>query len=81
LKVQILGTRGIPAQHGGFETFTEHFSLYLKNKGWDVTVYCQKKGCGPIYDDDWQGIHRIHIPVTQEGAKGTIVFDWLSTLF
>jgi glycosyltransferase involved in cell wall biosynthesis len=79
-RIQILGTRGIPAAHGGFETFAEHFSLYLKNKGWDVTVYCQEEGKGPIFQDDWQGIHRIHIPVPWEGAKGTIVFDWLSTL-
>ncbi len=80
MKLQILGTRGIPAQHGGFETFAEHFSLYLKDKGWDVTVYCQGQGNGSKYEDDWLGIHRIHIPVTQEGAKGTIVFDWISTL-
>lgn len=79
-KIQILGTRGIPAKHGGFETFAEHFSLYLRNKRWEVTVYCQEDGNGPRYKDDWQGIHRIHIPVTQEGAKGTMVFDWLSTL-
>ncbi|MDA3918842.1 MAG: DUF1972 domain-containing protein [Deltaproteobacteria bacterium] len=80
MKLQILGTRGIPAKHGGFETFTEHFSIYLKNKGWEVTVYCQEEGNGPKYEDDWQGIHRVHIPVNQEGAKGTIVFDWLSTV-
>ncbi len=79
-KIQILGIRGIPAAHGGFETFAEHFSLYLENKGWDVTVYCQEKGNGQEYEDNWQGIHRIHIPVSLEGAKGTIVFDWLSTL-
>jgi len=78
-KIRILGTRGIPAQHGGFETFAEHFSVYLKNKGWQVTVYCQEEGNGPIYEDDWEGIHRVHIPVTQEGAKGTMVFDWKST--
>lgn len=80
MKIAILGTRGIPAQHGGFETFAEHFSLYLKNKGWDVTVYCQEDGKGPIYQDNWQGICRIHVPVLSQGAKGTIVFDWLSTL-
>lgn len=79
-KISILGIRGIPANHGGFETFTEHFSLYLKNKGWDVTVYCQEDGMGPIFEDGWKGIRRVHIPVSQEGAKGTIVFDWKSTL-
>ena len=28
-KVRILGIRGIPAAHGGFETFTEYLALYL----------------------------------------------------
>lgn len=80
MRIQILGTRGIPAQHGGFETFAEHFAVYLQKKGWHVTVYCQEEGDGKIFEDDWHGIHRVHIPVTQEGAKGTIVFDWKSTL-
>lgn len=80
MQIAILGTRGIPAQHGGFETFTEHFSLYLVNKGWKVTVYCQKDGKGEMCEDFWQGVHRIHVPVVQEGAKGTVVFDWKSTL-
>ncbi|MBU0943570.1 MAG: DUF1972 domain-containing protein [Proteobacteria bacterium] len=78
--LHILGTRGIPAQHGGFETFTEHFAVYLQKKNWQVTVYCQEEGDGKIYEDKWCGIHRVHIPVTQQGAKGTIVFDWRSTL-
>jgi len=81
MRLQILGTRGIPAQHGGFETFAEHFSVYLQKKGWQVTVYCQEEGDGEMYEDEWHGIHRVHIPVTQDGAKGTIVFDWKSTLY
>ena len=80
MKLAILGIRGIPAEHGGFETFAEHFSLFLKEKRWEVTVYCQKDGDGPIYEDDWHGVHRIHIPVLRKGAKGTIIFDWISTL-
>ncbi len=78
-KISILGTRGIPAQHGGFETFAEHFSIYLKCRSWQVTVYCQEEGDSPIYEDEWNGIYRVHIPVTQEGARGTIIFDWKST--
>lgn len=79
MKIQILGTRGIPAQHGGFETFAEHFALYLVKKGWEVTVYCQEEGDGAIYEDEWHGVHLIHIPIVTEGAKGTIIFDWKST--
>lgn len=71
----IMGIRGVPAQHGGFETFAEHLALFLAGRGWDVTVYCQEEGKGPVYESDWQGIHRIHIPVSQGGAPGTIVFD------
>ncbi len=74
--LRILGTRGIPAAHGGFETFAEHLSLYLVSKGWQVVVYCQEYGKGPIYEDTWQGVERVHIPVAQDGAKGTIMFDW-----
>ncbi len=81
MKLQILGTRGIPAQHGGFETFAEHFALYLVEKGWEVIVYCQEEGSGAVYEDVWRGVKRIHIPVATEGAKGTVVFDWKSTWY
>ena len=53
--LRILGTRGIPAAHGGFETFAEYLALYLVNKGWRVIVYCQLDGDGPITEDTWQG--------------------------
>ena len=77
--LRILGTRGVPAAHGGFETFAEHLSLYLVSKGWRVVVYCQDCGTGPVFEDTWQGVERVHIPVEQDGAKGTIVFDWQAT--
>ena len=77
--LRILGTRGVPAAHGGFETFAEYLSLYLVAQGWRVVVYCQDDGVGPVFEDTWQGVERVHIPVTQEGPKGTIVFDWQAT--
>jgi len=77
--LRILGTRGVPAAHGGFETFAEYLSLYLVAQGWRVVVYCQDDGSGPVFEDTWQGVERVHIPVTQEGPKGTIVFDWQAT--
>lgn len=77
--VRILGTRGIPAAHGGFETFAEQLSIHLVDRGWRVVVYCQEDGDGEIFEDQWQGIDRVRIPVAQTGAKGTVVFDWLAT--
>jgi len=77
--LRILGTRGIPAAHGGFETFAEHLALYLVEHGWRVVVYCQEEGSGQIFEDVWQGVERVHIPVVQTGPKATIVFDWKAT--
>jgi glycosyltransferase involved in cell wall biosynthesis len=77
--LRILGIRGVPAAHGGFETFAERLALYLAARGWRVTVYCQQAGSGPVTTDTWQGVQRINIPVAGQGPKGTIVFDWRST--
>jgi glycosyltransferase involved in cell wall biosynthesis len=79
-KLRILGIRGIPAAHGGFETFAERLALYLVKRDWDVTVYCQEDGKGQIFEDVWRGVRRVRIPVSTSGAAGTIVFDWKSTL-
>lgn len=78
MNLAILGTRGIPAGHGGFETFAEKLALHLVGKGWRVTVYCQVDGKGPIHQDVWQGVDRVLIPVSRQGAMGTIMFDALS---
>lgn len=75
----ILGIRGIPAAHGGFETFAEYLALFLYKKGWSVTVYCQEDE-GDCYESNWNGIKLIHIPVSQKGALGTIVFDFKSVI-
>lgn len=78
--IRILGTRGVPAAHGGFETFAEHLAVYLVQRGWRVTVYCQEEGRGPLFRDEWQGVSRFHLPAIGKGALSTIVFDWKSTL-
>jgi len=71
----ILGIRGLPAAHGGFETFAERLAPYFDKHGWRVTVYCQGSGSNEREEDEWNGIHRIHIPVKREGSVGTIEFD------
>jgi len=80
MRVRILGIRGVPAAHGGFETFAEKLALYLVDIGWEPIVYCQVEGIGNSWSDEWRGIKRVHIPVTGQGPKGTIEFDWKSTL-
>lgn len=74
----ILGIRGVPAQHGGFETFAERLSLFLVGRGWKVTVYCQEEEGEAVWESEWNGISRIHVPVKRGGALGTVIFDWLA---
>lgn len=78
--MRILGIRGVPAAHGGFETFAEYLCLYLVQKGWKPIVYCQEDGDGEMWTDEWEGVERIHIPVKQSGPLGTIIFDWKTNL-
>ena len=74
-KLLILGTRGIPGSHGGFETFAERLALYLARKGWKVTVYCQSDEEKLSYSI-WQGIHLVHIPVPKDNSFWSILFDF-----
>lgn len=79
-KLLILGTRGIPARHGGFETFAEGFALDMVGRGWEITVYCQADEGESITETRWQGVRCVHVPVRQQGAVGTILFDLKSVL-
>jgi glycosyltransferase involved in cell wall biosynthesis len=44
MRLAILGTRGIPASYGGFETFAEQLSTRLAHCGMEVTVFCPSEG-------------------------------------
>lgn len=72
--IVILGTRGIPAQHGGFETFAERLSCYLVDNGWEVTVYCQSESRHSA-QPSLHGVKLAHIPTRFRGTFGTILFD------
>ena len=77
-RVAILGTRGIPAAHGGFETFAQRLSLWLIDRGWDVEVYCQNEGGDA--PDNWRGVDLRHIRTKARGPLGTMEFDLRSVL-
>ncbi|TIV13127.1 MAG: glycosyltransferase family 1 protein, partial [Mesorhizobium sp.] len=81
--ILILGTRGIPASHGGFETFAERLALFLAGRGWKVGVYCQKEveRVGErVTIDTWRGIELITIEVASRGPRATLEFDWQCVL-
>ena len=42
MRIAIVGTRGIPAAYGGFETLAWELSTRLAARGHEVTVYCRR---------------------------------------
>jgi glycosyltransferase involved in cell wall biosynthesis len=76
--VRILGTHGVPAAYGGFETAAENVALFLVSRGWRVIVYCQIDGKGPLREDTWNELERVLIPIDTEGWRGTSKFDLMS---
>jgi glycosyltransferase involved in cell wall biosynthesis len=75
LKFAILGTRGIPARYGGFETFAEELSTRLAARGHRVTVYCRQKSTSPF-----RGVTLAYLPTIRHKYLDTIVHTFLSTL-
>ena len=73
MKLAILGTRGIPARYGGFETFAERLSVGLAARGCDVTVYCE--GNGKARPRKVQGVHLRYIPAPDVGPLTTVLYD------
>ena len=73
----ILGTRGIPANHGGFETFAEKLALFLADR-WNVKVYCQhdvERVEERVRSEMWNGIELIHVQAASPGPRATLEFD------
>jgi len=79
MRIAILGTRGIPANYGGFETFAEHLSTRLVARGHDVTVYCRAHYTSPR-QLEYQGVRLQVLPTIRHKYFDTVVHAFLSTL-
>jgi glycosyltransferase involved in cell wall biosynthesis len=79
MRIAILGTRGIPANYGGFETFAEHLSTRLVARGHDVTVYCRAHYVSPR-QIEFQGVRLKVLPTIRHKYLDTVVHTFLSAL-
>ncbi len=75
-RIAILGTRGIPANYGGFETFAEELSTRLAGRGHAVTVYCRERPAQASY----RGVRLQHCPTIRHKYLDTIAHTFVSTL-
>lgn len=74
LRIAILGTRGIPARYGGFETFAEQLSVRLVQRGFEVTVYAEAEGSTPP-DATYRGVRVRYRRRPRWGPASAIAYD------
>jgi len=79
LKIAILGTRGIPANYGGFETFAEECAAGLVARGHRVTVYGRPRYV-PRGVRTHRGVRLIVLPTLPWKYTDTVVHTFLSVL-
>jgi glycosyltransferase involved in cell wall biosynthesis len=79
MRIAILGTRGIPASYGGFETFAEHLATRLVARGHQVTVYCRAHYVSPR-QLEFHGVRLQVLPTIRHKYFDTVVHAFLSAL-
>lgn len=75
LRIALLGTRGIPANYGGFETFAEEISTRLAARGYRVTVYCRARHP----ESEYRGVRLQYCPTIRHKYLDTIAHTFFST--
>jgi len=77
-KVAIIGTNGLPAKYGGFETLVDYLTKNNDGKTIDFTVYCsktKKKDRLATYNN----AKLIYVPLKANGSQ-SILYDFLSLI-
>lgn len=80
LSIAIVGTRGIPANYGGFETCVEEIGCRLVQRGHSVTVYCRDS----YYNEKlnaYKGMNLIYLPNLKRKSLDTLSHTLLSVLY
>lgn len=79
LKIAIIGTRGIPANYGGFETFAEECAAGLVARGHQVTVYGRSHYV-PKTLKTHRGAQLVVLPTIKWKYTDTVIHSFLSIL-
>ncbi|HEV8293210.1 MAG TPA: DUF1972 domain-containing protein, partial [Tepidisphaeraceae bacterium] len=80
MRIAILGTRGVPANYGGFETFAEELSARLAARGHDVSVFCRRH-YAPREMSHYRGVRLLVLPAIQSKHLDTVSHSFLSALY
>ena len=76
--VAIIGTNGLPAKYGGFETLTNHLVENFDKSAYDIIVYCSKT---PKRDrlESFNGAKLVYFPFKANGWQ-SMLYDFLTII-
>ncbi len=70
-----MGTRGVPASYGGFETAVEEIGKRLAARGYEITVYCRNPGQTLT---EYEGMQLVNLPAVRHRMAETLSHTSLS---
>lgn len=71
MRIAFLGTRGVPARYGGFETAAEEIGRRLVERGHEVVVYC-RTGNSDIEVSEHAGMQLVTLPAVRAKSLETL---------
>ncbi|MDQ1126210.1 glycosyltransferase involved in cell wall biosynthesis [Microbacterium sp. SORGH_AS 505] len=77
LRIAMIGTRGVPACYGGFETAVEEVGRRLVERGHDVTVYSRGES---TRTSEYLGMRVVHLPAVPVKQLETLSHTGLSAV-
>lgn len=75
IKLSIVGTHGVPAKYGGFETLADFLCQYLSSE-FEITVYCNAHKY-PFREKLYFGAKLKYLKLEANGFKG-IIYDFIT---
>ena len=74
-RVALVGTRGVPAKYGGFETFADEFARFNNNNLLRLTIYCERNDKAPLdfYDSSLE-----YLPILK--SDNQLRYYWMSLI-
>jgi len=77
VRIGLLGTRGVPAHYGGFETAAEEIGARLVARGHEVVVYCRNRGQNI---GEYRGMRLVNLPAPRRRSIETLGHTFVSAL-
>ena len=79
MRIALVGTSGVQARYGGFETCVEEVGSRLADRGHDVVVYCRSIGDGAgERPGSYRGMTLVHLGALQRRSLETLSHTGLS---